>query len=89
MPTNVLTSDRTSAPASTAARAVAVMSVTFGESFTISRHRRSSRRTAATSSCSRLASVPNCIPSATFGQLTFSSMPAISGTSSSRRQTVT
>ncbi len=88
MPLRVFIIERASAPLSMAARAVSDMSVTFGESFTISLALFTSLRIVLTSFASRLGSVPNSSPSETLGQDTLSSSPAIDSISSSRRQTV-
>ena len=78
-----------SAPASSMAFAIGRTSATFGDSFTRS-GRSVARRTAAVTSPAAEASIANCSPPRpTFGQLMFSSMPAMPGTPSSRRVTST
>ena len=73
MPTNVLTSERASAPADSAARASTVMSVTLGESFTKS-GRLAARFAAPTTSSVSVGSFPYTIPpQRVFGQEMFSS----------------
>ena len=67
-------SDTLSAPAPSAARAISVMSVTFGESFTI-RVLWYTLRTALTTSAAPCAETPKAIPPCfTFGQEMFSSI---------------
>ena len=76
MPTNVLTSERISAPPSTAARAVTRTSVTLGESFTIS-GKRVALRLAAVIAASAAASLPKIIPPCSvLGHETFNSIAA-------------
>ncbi len=73
MPTNVLTREMTSAPASAAARAILAMLVTLGESFTIS-GRRDADFAVATISSSRTGSLPKAMPPRlVLGQETLSS----------------
>ncbi len=72
----VFTSERMSAPPSIVARAVAVMSSTLGESFTISGLCGRAFFTAAVNSRSRPGCVPKVRPSFTFGQETLSSTAA-------------
>ena len=76
----VLMTDRASAPASTQARAMATMSVTLGESLTMTGLRVFSR-TASTTAEAAAGSVPKTIPPClTLGQEMFTSTPATSGT---------
>ena len=89
IPDSVLIAVSASAPASAIARAIGRTSATFGESLTSS-GRSVARRTAAVTPAAASASIANWMPPPpTFGQLMFSSMPAIPGTPSSRRTTST
>src|ERR1035441_7216064 len=75
-PTSVLMSESASAPASTAARADATMSVTFGESFTTSGWR-VAERILFTRAASASGLFPKTMPPlTTFGQETFTSTAA-------------
>ena len=77
IPSSVLISETLSAPAPSTARAISVMSVTFGESFTISVFLYA-LRTALTTSAAPRAVTPKAIPPCfTFGQEIFSSMAGI------------
>ena len=77
IPNRVLMRDTESAPSASAARAISVMSVTFGESFTMS-VRGYMFRTACTTSAALLGHVPNAIPPCfTLGQDMFSSIAGI------------
>ncbi len=79
--TKVLTSEIASAPPSSATRPINPMSVTFGESFTIS-GRRAAALHRATSSHNCGGSVPKTMPPwLVFGQLAFSSYIAMPGAS--------
>ncbi|OPZ98678.1 MAG: hypothetical protein BWY71_01197 [Planctomycetes bacterium ADurb.Bin412] len=90
IPVKVLTRLKTSAPASTAARARRVMSVTLGVSLTIRRVSGQAFRTARTSSARRRGSLPKVMPpSRTLGQLTFSSSPRTGSSPYSREATAT
>ncbi len=89
MPTKVLTSDRTSAPDSRAARAEATMSGALGESLTI-RGRRVAARTRETSEAVADGELPKSIPPfSTLGHEMLSSMAASPSASSSARTTAT
>ena len=77
-------SEIASAPAPSTARAITVISVTLGDSLTISGSFVAAR-TARTTSSARRGSVPNATPpSLTFGQEMLSSMPARPSTPSRR-----
>ena len=85
MPIRVLISDSASAPASTQACAMATMSVTLGESLTISGFLVTARQ-ALTTLAAHAGSVPKTIPPClTLGHEMFISSAAISGISSRRR----
>ena len=89
IPESVLIAESASAPASAIATAIGRMSATLGESLTMSGSsvaRRTARVTAAAASWSIANWSP---PFPTFGQLMFSSTPAIPGTRSSFRTTWT
>ena len=87
MPTNVLTSESMSAPASRAARADSTRSGAFGESFTMS-GRCVAARTFATSARVSGGELPKSIPPCrTFGHEMFSSTAAMPSASSSARTT--
>src|SRR5579883_1761697 len=89
MPGMVLMSDRASAPASTTARAISTISVTFGESLTIKGRVQTSRTAPVTRAASAQLS-PNVLPSdATFGQEMFSSIAATPGVSTNFSTTAT
>ena len=75
MPTSVLMSESASAPASSAARAIARMSVTFGDSFGMT-GRPVASRAAFTTWYVSFGSVEKSSPPATLGHETFNSMPA-------------
>ena len=84
MPINVLMSDTLSAPSASHARAISAMSVTLGESFTISVFLYRSR-TALTTLAAPSHEVPNAIPPCfTLGQEMFSSMAGIFSSASTR-----
>ena len=89
IPTSVLMSERTSAPASRAARAGPTRSGALGESLTIS-GRASRRARATTSEAVADGELPKSIPPlSTFGQEMFSSIAATPSASSSARTTAT
>ena len=89
IPTNVLTSERTSAPESRAARADSTRSGALGESFTIS-VLRVDFRTRATSDAVADGELPKSIPPfSTFGQEMLSSIAARPSASSRAPTTAT
>ena len=78
MPVSVLIMETASAPALSAASAISEMSVTFGESFTISGFLQCAR-TAFVMSSTPAQLVPNCTPPCfTFGQEMFISIMSMS-----------
>ena len=77
MPTNVLQTDKASAPASSAALASKVISVTFGDNFTI-KNFSETLRTELTTCFKTIGSELNCNPPlSTLGQDTFISKASI------------
>ncbi len=83
IPSRVFIMDMASAPASSAAFAMATMSVTLGESFGMTGSEVACL-TARTTLPTDAGSAPKCMPPrATLGQDTFSSMPATPGAASS------
>ena len=84
MPVIVLISESASAPPASALRAITLMSVTFGESFTMSGLRVRSR-TARTTRSAATGSTPKTTPPAfTFGQEMFTSTAATPSIPSNR-----
>ena len=82
MPFNVLIRDMASAPASSTATAISLMSVTLGLNLTIT-GKLVADLTAEVTAAASLGATPNSIPPAeTLGQLMFTSMPLIPGTPS-------
>ena len=89
MPLSVLIRDMASAPASSTAKAISLISVTLGLSLTIT-GRLVADLTAEVALAASSGSTPNSAPPAeTLGQLMFSSMPLIPGTPSNLLVTAT
>ena len=84
MPMRVLMSETLSAPSASTARAISAMSVTLGESFTMSVLSYTCR-TARTTLAAPSQVTPNAMPPLfTLGQEMFSSMPGMAGSAAMR-----